>query len=918
MSSNEVHRFLVNQETVQELSKARSQSYTEIRQVTKSTWKSSHPHHSASTPVARTNSEASLYIPVRRRSIIQTPGVATRSQQTTQRLSSRLSFRNSLPPTPSQSRHHSIESIAARRMSMPPAQVALEPCEAEYKQLGGMKFGSLRITNGAPELTPSPATADPDEVQNEEGLHTASSKSVLKVVNPAGGTETSCDIKSPTKAVETRLSHEQVDDTRKLKLNTSPIESASPTTLLQITSKRSASDDQLLEEDGTIPEYSAGEGLDIRDDPNAKANSERIRLELKHKTVKTLARSDSGFVSSPSSEMSRKVLSKADSGYSPNVSLRSLRSLKPLATDKTLVSSEKPTSEVPERRISGHCGPTSAGRARYTRKHDRSKSELSAPPPPPPKDDVSAIPGRRSSLSSLARDTINRISTLTTSKLSDSSSSRTGTMSNSELAIANPAKPDLPTSEINGNANHTGKLQRLLGGERANGPPRVHEDPPIDQCIPSVPSHAQRRARKHKRRASTAPHRHSPRAKLSKETLRTILSVGSTDMLQNGETSHANDTQPQPAHGTSKLGTTRKRSLYSISHSFAQATTNLLPSNKSVSRSKSATRKNVELEDTHPKTILDHEARASGLHNVQRSMGNSTFGQAFTAITADRSSSFPMRRKTLTKMHPMERRSKKQIRSLPLKTQKSSPNVATTEAWPLSQSIAELAHVEKSKTLPPVSMHIPSIKNLRVPSPGRSRSAAPSETPLVPRSSVSRHSSQESIHSHRSTQDSSRPSHSPLPPILDSRLCSEQSRGPQGRGQTLWHARSGSQPLKQMSKPRRGSAPDQGTAGNHSIVQPGTAVPYPDPYNGQRRRHRSRSDGQNASPTWPPNHPSQTQLQELWISNQPHRQLDRYAPNNSQGHSRHGSGSSAYGQNPPFRILHSYNSPAYRGVPFWG
>ncbi|KAH7114077.1 hypothetical protein EDB81DRAFT_862436 [Dactylonectria macrodidyma] len=211
MNPNDVHRFLVNQETVHEPSMARSESYADIREVTKSTWKSSHPHHSESTPVTRPNSESS-YIPMRRCSIIQTPGVATRSQQTTQRLSSRPSFHNSLPSTPGQSRHSSIESIAARRMPMPPAQVALESCEAEFKQLGGMQFGSLRITNGAPELTPSPdnedgtscgpamttsmasqgyfersksssaiATADPDEVQNEEGLQMTSRKSVLNV-----------------------------------------------------------------------------------------------------------------------------------------------------------------------------------------------------------------------------------------------------------------------------------------------------------------------------------------------------------------------------------------------------------------------------------------------------------------------------------------------------------------------------------------------------------------------------------------------------------------------------------------------------------------------------------------------------------------------------------------------------------------
>lgn len=902
---------------------ARSESHPEKREVVKSTWKSSHPHHSASTPVTRTNSEASLYMPVRRSSIIQIPGVATRPQQTTRILSSRPSFLNTLLQTPGQSRRNSIESIATRRMPVPSAQVALEPCEAEYKQLGGMKFGSLRITNGAPEFTPSPhdeentsygptlttsmasrgyfemskshsviATGDPDDVQNEEGLNMAPRKSDHKLADLAGATATSCDIKSPTKAVETGPLHQQGDDARKLDLTT-PIEAASPTTPLRITSKHNASEDQLFEKGGTTLDYSAGEVLDIRDGPSAKTNSERNRLKL---------------------EMPQKALSKADSSYSPKVVLQPFHSLKPLATDKTHVSSEKPTSEVPECRTLGNSEPTSAGCGKHTRKHDRSKSEL---PPPPPRDNIPAILGRRSSLSSLARNTINRIPTLRTSISRDSGSSRTRTMPSSEPAIANPAKPDPPNLEVIGNANHNGKLQRLFSGRRVKGPPKIHDDPPIDQCTPAIPCHAPGRPRKHKRGPSTPPHRRDLRSVSSKRTQRTILSAGSTDMLQNGETSLANDTQPRPPHGTFKSGTTRKRSLHSLSHLFSQATTNLLLSKKSVSERKVGTRKIVEHAGTHPDTIRVHEARACGLRNVLPNMGSSPFDQAFTATTADRSSPFSIRKKMLTKMHPMERRSKEQIRPLPHETRESRPNVATTEDWPLSPSVIELSHLNRSKTRPSVSVRTRSINNLRVPSSGRSRSAPPSEGPPVPPFSFSSHSSQKRVHSYQSTQSLNRPVYSPLPTTLDSRLCSEQSRGPQSPGKTPWHARSGSQPLKQISKPTRGSTPNQQTAGGYSIARPGIAVPGPGPCNGQPRRRRSRSGGQEASPAWPPNHSSQMQLQELWILNQQHWQLD-HCPNNSQGHSDHGTGSSANGLNPPFRILHSYNSPAYRVVPIWG
>ncbi len=37
-----------------------------------------------------------------------------------------------------------------------------------------------------------------------------------------------------------------------------------------------------------------------------------------------------------------------------------------------------------------------------------------------------------------------------------------------------------------------------------------------------------------------------------------------------------------------------------------------------------------------------------------------------------------------------------------------------------------------------------------------------------------------------------------------------------------------------------------------------------------------------------------------------------------RGHGHHRNRSLGYGNNPPYRILHSYNSPAYRNAPIWG
>lgn len=108
----------------------------------------------------------SLYAPVRRRSIIQTPGLATRRAGEND-YSRRSSLRHSNPPTPvmtARARQDSLDSNTARIMSLPPPPKLLSPeiyqrvetpSDGEYKQLGAMAFGSLRITNGAASPIPS-------------------------------------------------------------------------------------------------------------------------------------------------------------------------------------------------------------------------------------------------------------------------------------------------------------------------------------------------------------------------------------------------------------------------------------------------------------------------------------------------------------------------------------------------------------------------------------------------------------------------------------------------------------------------------------------------------------------------------------------------------------------------------------------
>ncbi|KAH7175540.1 hypothetical protein EDB81DRAFT_10086 [Dactylonectria macrodidyma] len=289
----------LDREGVDESSLSTPENQSPTCDVTENTWKSSHPTYNARS-IPRSNSDASIYMPMRRRSLVQTPGVATRAYPSTSTASGRSNFPNSLS-TPSQTRHSSIESSAVPSLSIPPVKFGshtpervVTPCEAEYKQLGGMKFGSLRIMNGAPKLSPR----------------------IEKDNNMDGGF-------APTTA-------------------TSADQESRSSPRLKGSDERNGS----FTENGTGIEYAVPEILYVRDDPNAKPTAETIRLELESKTLKNLNRSDSGFISSPSSEGSRKAVSKTDSGYSSNVSLRSLQSLRSAATDASRKSPEKEAKSI--------------------------------------------------------------------------------------------------------------------------------------------------------------------------------------------------------------------------------------------------------------------------------------------------------------------------------------------------------------------------------------------------------------------------------------------------------------------------------------------------------------------------------------------------------------------------------------------
>ncbi|KZZ99138.1 hypothetical protein AAL_02689 [Moelleriella libera RCEF 2490] len=104
------------------------------------------------------------YAPMRRRSLIQIPGVATRSPcfvtADKNREAGRLVASNSTGlGLAAANAPMELGDGLPKQLSLPNLTTAdqadrpITPCEMEYQQLGGMKFGTLRITNASPTLS---------------------------------------------------------------------------------------------------------------------------------------------------------------------------------------------------------------------------------------------------------------------------------------------------------------------------------------------------------------------------------------------------------------------------------------------------------------------------------------------------------------------------------------------------------------------------------------------------------------------------------------------------------------------------------------------------------------------------------------------------------------------------------------------
>ncbi len=896
---------------------------SEIRTtVTETDGRSSNPAHPLSAPITRANSDVSLYMPVRRRSIIQTPGVATRSSSTRELPPlPPLNFRHSHPPTPSLSRQHSVESYRSGIVSMPPRLQDPDlprvetPCEDKYLSIGAFKLGSLRITNGSP----SPRTPETDRVRG------TGEPGVSQVVTRDGYFLGSQPLGSPPVTL-TRLLPEIGRNP-----STSPTQTQPTSPALQTTSKVTAQEDQLFE-DEVQPEYSGAiEVLDFRLDPEAKAS----HLLAERDTTPDVARinSDSVSTSGPAPEIQYNSLAKADSGYSSDVSLRSFHA-KPAVADYQAVPVSQwigPTTSSPEPLDSSSQADV------YPAVPERE----SPPPPVPPKDIAGYPPISHTKQGGDAKTNIPMHNLAERSRTSSTLGMRhiVSAIATFPAGVRGPASPvsePLSPGSARSSASatsgsglsigvpqKTSRLQRLLGGEArlSAGSPTVQGTPGAEQeVVPPVSRETEHKVQEHAGRLPTGGKRLMPRSRSSLDTLKTIFSVGSLEAsLDAVNTLQTVPNAPKPE----SKPTLWKQTLSAVPVSIANAAAHVIPR-------KPITRKPVPVRQ-EPAAEVNTTGNDSDAHSIVPPLLRSTHRTASLTFLGEKRTKLKHRMsdQTLTRStadYPFPAPPSPIAKALSLETTDKTTKPVNMARRPLSlrvppplrpQSVVSLSRRTSRESLHSYpAMHslasktsVDSFQSYSSSQPGAGSGSVPSTSPGEGSMDPRRLQSFRQYHSPQSSPYSS-PDWEAQTDIGTSHrrnsISSVQSEGGFHAGSAQWQIRTAQQTLRHRASYDGYSQPPRFSQYGHPpSMSNGYTAPTKPGYGPPPRRQL------DAASTWSRSQADAAAGQRYQGGGQYHLQVPR-------GHYRNRSMGNGNGLNPPYRVLHSYNSPAYRNAPIWG
>lgn len=879
--------------------------------------------------ISRSNSEMSLHPPMRRRSMIQTPGVATRTRPSPPSAKSRKSsFRHSHPPTPSMSRQPSFEEHDGRFLSLPPLPTSgdemgalymgslhrvLTPQDTDYSTTGAFKLGTLRITNGSPDMTPNVAAAL--EAVDEQG---ASDDNQGDYFSKGPTSE-------PANAHFTSLSqfHSQAgefqDGQPKLSIRVpdghfnggyasglqmspaqmSPDSSGSPT--LKTQSRLAAVDDHLFDDDNQ-PEISTVEVLDVRIDSSAKSVPQPA-LDVNALSGQGVQRTDSGFVSNSKSESSQShsSLAKADSGYSSNVSLRSLRSGR-----KTTTPEKEPRTSLD----SDGASPIAPNQdVLVTSIEPISETiQLEKAPTPPPKDEP--LSPKQPPMSPVAdaqmpTQTRQKSARQQAAKINTNQPRDRGTKPAETASPISPGRKSESSSSsslsIGNHSQKPGRLQRLLSLRGSNFKPAltVHVTHAVDNNrVPSIPKDVEEKLREHTGLFPMTTKRLALKNQMSKETLKTILSVGSLELSRDDEMISAVSSSPEkkdqgvpPSDVADAKENSLKNTLSSMQSNFRHAAISVISSRKSIQRKPVPSREGSQ--KTNAETsgkedgMLPAEAELTSYRSINSTLGSNAYDLAHRALQSP--------------------------------AQSKRKSVETARPHPRSVSSGTQSP-EKRKSSPPVSMN----------NRGSFRSPPP-RSPLNPQGPAVRTKSRVQVSEHTTTSAEQYAAHQgPENPRRELSASGFHYRatscGPATRRTSMssYRASPSSSRRNSITSVRSDSTRDLRNGQPNAQTPAGLDLKRQTSldggfYRAQLNAHMAQPAhrGPGVRPGWNPQNSSHTAGGQYWdqqawlppyVPREPHRR------NLSAGSRTHTQGFSQA----PYRILHSYNSPAYRNAPIWG
>ncbi|KAI6780614.1 uncharacterized protein J7T54_008532 [Emericellopsis cladophorae] len=649
--------------------------------------------------LGRSESEVSLYAPVRRRSAIHTPGVATRSEAEPKveehPVPRKRSHRNSLP-----SRCNSLEQPpTVRPHSMLPSpscgtpdRVAT-PSENDYKSLGAIRFGSLRVTNGTPVSSPGDGLTPRDEIN-------------LMETSPFGPAPQDHDppiteIQQP-KPISPLVASFGQSSSSPTESNHSPFSQPS---------------DGAKGNDATLLTPVTQPSLYEDNDVHLEMGRTSTEAPVKQQAVtEEVTRPVSGAGSKSSCSSSTGPPSKADSGYGSSLSLKSFlgsrkkkkeqqqQAKQAQAQAQQNASQEQP--QVLEKRPTlQHHSPYQPSTAQFPSPETGHEPSIVAPEEE--ESQVKPISRTGSFIGSFKSRKAKESRTKVCHSRGSSSPEVRFRQEPLETAIMFE-----PTTVFDAEETKAKTITKLVNSARRRSLPNMASgDPNSLERIPSMPSDAGAKVEEHSRNFEASAARFSLKATPQMPTEIVV------------ESREVRERSPQAA--TLRGYHRPRKSLGSESMQQRKpGRTPSAPSSRSMGNRKSILRKvrpqtdhSDDDDDFLPDYVLGYEAQVSSIDNIRRSAGDSAFDAAFAPLPPTHVPSKPPRRAPHTRTKTPEDQAPHGYPRL--RTRSSAPDFLETVSEPASPGSVSCYSQKQPKTPPPISIRTRGSKKKRRAKSGR-------------------------------------------------------------------------------------------------------------------------------------------------------------------------------------------------------